>query len=161
MTSALGWLMPRHQRAGAGHLPRLLQAAQERVPGTSRLPIPEEMVLALVMTAVFILRSRGEPINMALALLVAHHCYLRPAELCRLTWAHVSLGAGQARERAALTLRPFEQCRASKTGEFDETVIVDLAFLVAAMRRLKACRPPHELLVPLGVRRLAALFDDA
>ena len=164
LSSALAWLLPRHQRTGAGHLPRLMQArtsSARRAPGLTRLPFPEEIAMALLMVVAYLLKNRGMPLDPAVMLALAFHCYLRPGELLRIQWRFVALGRGRHRGQFAVTLHPSELCRASKTGEFDETCMVELPWLVKALTLLKARRDPHALLVPVTGLALARLFQDA
>ena len=63
--------------------------------------------------------------------------------------------------RAALLLHPSEGSRASKTGEYDETVVVDDPQLVKALTRLKAVRPPNALLIGCLPEQFWLLFQEA
>ncbi len=66
--------------------------------------------------------------DMAVALLLQFVCYLRPGELMSLTpecFAAPSAHTRSGRCGWGLVLRPFEQGRAAKSGEFDEAVMID------------------------------------
>ena len=61
---------------------------------------------------------------------MAPHCYRRPGELSTLTWRRLAAASPQSGDRAVPTLRPLMGSHASKTGEFIETFIVDLTWLI-------------------------------
>ena len=136
-------------------------AAMSRAPGGIRLPYPEEVIYAIVMTVAWLLTSRGEPLDVALMLILAHHAYLRPGELRRVKWKYLTGGLGRQSARMALTLHPTELAKASKTGEFDETVILDLDWLVVALRKMQRCRDPEAFVVPGKARDMSRIFDEA
>ena len=86
---------------------------------------------------------------------------MRPGELGRLQWRWVSPGVGSDKSRAALLLHPIEGSRASKTGEFDETVIVDDPMLAIVLARLREKRAPGERLIDGEPDQFWALFTEA
>ena len=162
--SALAWLLPRFQRQGAGHLPRLSQArlsAAKRSPGQTRLPYPEPVIFALIMTVASLLQSRHMSLDPAIMLLVAHHCYLRPGELLRIRWKFPTSSLEPKLKRIAVTLHPTEASKSSKTGEYDETVIIDSPALVRILEPLILVRDPDAFLVPVKPKVLSDLFDEA
>ena len=73
----------------------------------------------------------------------------------------VSPGVGSDRSRAALLLHPGEGSQASKTGEYDETVIVDDPMLARALAKLKPMRAPGEPLIDGDPAEFWALFSVA
>ena len=162
LSSALAWLLPRHQRLGAGCLPRLYQAwkaAQMRAPGGTRLPYPEELVHAVTMVMAELAILRGVPLEVATMTYLCHHCYLRPSELRRLTWGY--LVPDQRRPVMVLTLHPAELQASSKSGEYDETVVVDERWLVDLLTMLKQRHRPTDPLLPIGGLEWQKLFGDA
>eukprot|EP00959_Pyramimonas_sp_CCMP1952_P311109 6510480-Pyramimonas_sp.AAC.1 len=65
---------------------------------------------------------------MAAWVVIAFHCYLRPSELGRVTPEMiVAPTPGTHISSWAIVLRPSEEEVSSKTREFDETVVFDLA----------------------------------
>ena len=83
------------------------------------------------------------------------------ALLGRLQRRWVSPGVGNDRSRAALLLHPGEGSRASKTGEYDETVIVDDPMLARVVARLKPKRAQGEPLIGGDPAEFWALFSVA
>eukprot|EP00974_Lingulodinium_polyedra_P032329 3113820-Lingulodinium_polyedra.AAC.1 len=84
-----------------------------------------------------------------MCVMLAHHCYLRPSELARLTWDQVVFapaGFGLPRDTCTVLLHPRELGRASKTREFDESLVVDLKWLARTLRRMKRQASPSALL---------------
>ena len=163
LLSALGWLLPRFQRQGQGHLPRLHQArtaAAKRSPGLSRLPQPEPVVLATAMAMAYLLCARSENLDPVLAFVLSHHCYLRPGEAARVRWRFI-VDDLQVTGRMVVTLHPAERRVPSKTGEYDETIAIDLPWLVRALRERKCQVPTDSLLLPGGPRGLQRLYDEA
>ena len=164
LMSALGWLLPRHQRQGTGALPRMHQArmaAIKRAPGGTRLPLPEEIVYALCMTICYIRCTRNENFNPAIALLLAYHCYLRPGELARIRWEYLVPSKTSLGSRTVVTLHPIERAAKSKTGDFDETVEVDLGFLAELLNAQRLLHRAGEPFLEGNTRKLQALLDEA
>ena len=165
VTSALGFLLPRHHRDGDGRLPRSHQArsaATRRAPGGTRYPYPEIVVYGLVMVMLYELAAAGLDCMPAVCVLLMHHCYLRPCEMVSLRWRYLVPAMVKGRMRVVATLHPLEQLKASKTGEFDETVVIDLpelvAFLVLRRQELNAVNGP---VLPLAMLKLFPLFERA
>ena len=164
VANALGWFLPKYQRQGTGCLPRLHQCkatAMRRAPGGTRLPLPEELVMAILMTIAFLGQSSRQAMDVCLALLVAHHCYLRPCELLRIHWKYVTIERGPTPKRAAITLHPSELWASSKTGEYDESVIVDEPWIVRALALRKRLHVDDDPICPVSGRLLQQAFDQA
>ena len=148
--SALGWALPQFSRWGMARLPRTRQsalAAERRSQLAVRLPLPRPIMCAVIMTMAYLLRANGLPLDMALAVWVGVHCYLRPGEIARLQWKWLVLGVGTELGQASVVLHPVEESRSSKTGEYDETVIIDDAGIVNAIRAMKKAQPRGPLVV--------------
>ena len=88
-------------------------------PGGNRHPVPEEFAFDL---AVFFLEK--DRLDLAMAVVLQQHCYLRPSELLGLTRAHVSFPAPGRYKRWALLLSPQELGERSKTHKTDESVLI-------------------------------------
>ena len=162
--SALGWLLPKFQKHGDGHLPRLAQsklAAERRSPGSTPLPLPEEFIYATVMIVAFLLEARGLPPDAAMGLMLAHHCYLRPGELSRVLWKMIVPGSGTHRHKAVVVLHPAEARKPSKTGEFDETVVIDLPWLATLILKRRLLRNANSRVVGIPMLLLQEIFKEA
>jgi len=112
-----------------GSLPRASRAAKgwrRLSPLWSRLPIPWE-VAALMATRML---NRGR-IESAFLTVLTFALYLRPSEALRLTVgslvAPIKVGP-LTRRFWCIVLHPRELDTPSKTGEFDETLVMDSAF---------------------------------
>lgn len=143
------------------HLPRARQTAaafRRRAPPTSRLPLPEGVVVAVAM----VMTIPGQE-QAALAILVAYHAYLRPGELARVLWAmvHPPAAAAGGPRWVSILLHPAELGVSSKTRQFDETISVDWPWLGQAMLRWKVRRPPGEALAGVPSATLSEWFRDA
>ena len=113
------------------------------------------------MSVAFLLHSKQQPMDAAIMMFLAHHCYLRPGELFRCKWRYLTRNASPSTQRMALTLHPAELQKPSKTGEFDETVVIDLPWLINVLDRVRKSRDGDSPLVPVAPRAMAALFDEA
>lgn len=85
----------------------------------------------------------------ALGVVLAHHAYLRPSELLLFQWQHVCPPG-----RASAVLHPRGDGISSKVRELDETLNVDLQWVVNVLGRSKQVRPSAETLVPQMFCRL-------
>ena len=113
------------------------------------------------MVMAYLERNRGRDVDAAIAAWTGAHAYLRPGELARLLFRWISMGSGSVQHHAALLLHPAEGSRASKTGEYDETVVVDDPVIVAALGRLKKIRPPNAPLIMHQPDDFWRLFREA
>ena len=100
---------------------RALRGWQKAVPCQSRLPLPWTALLAIID---MLLPSHWEE---AVAALLGFHCYLRPFELEGLQAQQLVAARGHAHGplRVGLVLAPQELGRASKTGQWEEAVVID------------------------------------
>ena len=165
LSSAVAWLLPQHQKQGTGALPRLAQsraAAMVCSPGGTRLPYPEEIIFGLLMTMCYLLENQGKGYWSVIGLMLAHHCYLRPGEIFSLTWRRIVAASPRSDDRAVLTLHPSEGSKASKTGEYDETVIIDLKWLSRLLCRMRREVSNFDLpVMDLPARVVQQVFEQA
>ena len=130
LASALAWAMPRYSRFGQMKLARVRQAsaAAGRCSGNDDNGLEGNEQ-----------RTRRGSCTVELGA----HAYLRPRKLARM-W--VTSDGNVSSDRAAVVLHPVEESKASKTGEYDETVIKDNAALVRALfqatRTAPSPKPP-------------------
>ncbi|CAK0801276.1 unnamed protein product [Prorocentrum cordatum] len=122
-------------------------ALRRLAPGESRLPVPESLLFVVANELI----AEGR-LQQGVAVSAAHHCYLRPGELSRITWRMIHPPVSASGPGATVTIvpRPFELGASSKVGEFDETVKVDWLPLAAALLRLRRIRPADERLAGIG-----------
>ena len=165
--AAVGHFFPQLGK-GSRALPRarrMLQGWSKVCPASARVPPPNCAVCALAVEMV-----RDQQVDMAVATLIAHQCYLRPDELHSLRRRDViAPQGGRGGEGCwSLLLGPVDLRRPTKTGIFDDSVLVDhptLLWLARHIARLKSCGDPEEPIWPFsraaygrqfakGVRRL-------
>ena len=93
----------------------------------------------------------------AVMALIKFLCYLRPGELldCAPADLVARLGSlGPALRHWGLVIRPQEVGHSTKTGEFDKSVLFDMAdfeWLAKPLQRLKHLRSSQPLLWPLSL----------
>ena len=161
--SALVWAQPSLGRPVRVALPRAHQAWkgwQLASPGSSRPPLP--WVVAAAMAAHLARRGQHEA---ALCLLLLFTLYLRPSECLALHQFQLleplpALGPGY--DRWSVLVHARELGRPGKTGEFDDTVVLDqpdLLWLDEPLRSLRAARAPGEPLWSLDYEDLRGLFN--
>lgn len=88
-------------------------------PGSMRLPVPEEVVFDFVQYFV-----NENLLNMAMAILLQTHCYLRPSECLSLTRQHVCFPATGRYSKWGLIIAPQELGVRTKTGHFEDSVVI-------------------------------------
>lgn len=165
--AAVGHFFPQLGK-GSRSLPRarrMLQGWSKVCPASARVPPPNCAVCALAVEM-----ARDRQVDMAVATLIAHQCYLRPDELHSLRRRDViAPQGGRGGEGCwSLLLGPVDLRRPTKTGIFDDSVLVDhpmLLWLGRHIARLKTCGDQEEPIWPFtraaygrqfakGVRRL-------
>ncbi|CAK0883778.1 unnamed protein product, partial [Prorocentrum cordatum] len=167
MLAALQWSDPRLGRDGSASLPaarQTLRGWRVLTPARARLPLPEELVAAIACELV--LMGQWEAAACAVLSMVF---YMRPGEWGRVLVRHAipPRAAGSlALRHWALLLHPHEgeDAKASKTAEFDESLVLDLdcdQWLSGVLHRLVAGRSGDEPLFRVGVAEFAALFRRA
>ncbi len=92
---------------------------KKQSPGSTRWPVPEEFTWDL---AHYFLQA--ENVEVAMALVLQQHCYLRPSEVLTLTRKHVSFPARGRYRKWGLLLAPDSLGQRTKTGQTDDTVMI-------------------------------------
>ena len=124
--AALKFFLPNVSRLGAGSLPRSHRALSSWTrlrPGRQRLPLPW-----IVMTAILGLLCHQGELVVAFALLLQFRTYLRPGVCDNLRVKQLiapTSAAGLSYQYWALNLSPVEDLVPGKTGEFDESIMLD------------------------------------
>ena len=118
-------------------------------PGSMRLPAPEEIVFDFAYAAL-----EEDRADIAMALLLQYDCYLRPSECLGLTKDHLAAPVGGRYRHWAIIIAPFELQQASKTGSYDDSILVadkpDRAWLSSALTMF--CKmSEHELFPNLNL----------
>ena len=166
LLAAFKFSHPEFGKWGDKRLPRSTQTLsgwRKRNPPRSRLPLPWE-AFAGILT--WIAETRGQPL-VAIALLLAFHAYLRPIDLFRLrVWQLVPpIARSRSATRWTLVLHPREDNAASKTGVFDESLILcDIplyAKLAPLLGRLVHGRHRDEPLVQMPRSQVLRLVAQA
>ena len=88
-------------------------------PGGMRLPAPEEFVLDFAYLAV----DQGN-LDIAFAMVLQYDTYIRPSECLGLKRSNVGFPAGGRYQAWSVVLAPFELGNATKTGTFDDSVLI-------------------------------------
>ena len=125
LCAAVKALYPRYSKSGDLKLPRFSRALagwSKLMPGESRWPVPWPLVAA---AAVWL--ARRKKTQEALALVLSFSGYLRPGEM--MTLRVMDLVAPPAyddgRGHWSLLIRPAGRGRSTKTGTFDDSIILD------------------------------------
>ena len=134
--SSVGYFQPQFAGAGRAHFPRA-KAAQagwkKLTPSRSRLPVTFEL-----MSAIFHVLAATGRLESGLVILLCFALYLRPSEPHRIKCKHVvpPQGGVSGTRHTTIVLNPYEDGRASKTHEYDESLLLDNQLLPALGRRL-------------------------
>ena len=88
-------------------------------PGRSRLPMPEECIFDVANDIL----DQGRT-DVAMAMILQYHCYLRPSEVLGLTKDHVAYPSVGKYSKWGLIIAPFDLGVASKNGAFDDAVLI-------------------------------------
>jgi hypothetical protein len=166
LLSALSFVRPSLGRPRDMCVPLAKQALRgwkKLAPGSSRSPLPWEFICGIAMLQI----AQGQW-DVALAILIGTVFYLRPGELLGLRVRHAVPPlpeAGPRHRRWSLVLHEFagEGSRPSKTGVFDECLILDLPkhqFLGAGLQRLTANREAQAALFQCTPAQLAAALKE-
>ena len=134
--SSVGFYRPQYSGVGRTSFPRA-KAAQagwkKLTPSRSRLPVTFELMAAIFHT----LWAMGR-LESGLVILLCFALYLRPSEAHRVKCKHVVPPSGgfSGTRHATVILNPYEDGRASKTHEYDESLLLDCSLLPSLGRRL-------------------------
>ncbi|CAK0903488.1 unnamed protein product [Prorocentrum cordatum] len=139
--------LPAFGKSGGRSLPRAgqsLRGWRRLAPGRARLPLPWEAVALLAEQLVL-----DGYWTTAVLVVLSFHCYFRPSGGFKLKREMmVPPLRGSRYGNWSLVLHPFEFTVASKTHQFDETVVVDAPdfklLLDPALAWLRACTPPQQ-----------------
>ena len=123
--AAVKALYPRYSKSGDLKLPRFSRALAgwaKLMPGESRWPVPWPLVAA---AAVWLARRKKSP--EALALVLSFSGYLRPGEMITLRVMDLVAPPEYDNHRGhwSLLIRPASRGRSTKTGTFDDSLILD------------------------------------
>jgi hypothetical protein len=127
-----------------------------------RLPLPWQVVCAWASALVSL--GRGD---MALAMVLAFDAYLRPCELLALKVASLLppvCGASGTMAAWSLTVFSYENGRPSKTGHFNDSIVLDSptrSFLGPLLARLQVGRLPSAPLFTFSYEEWARLAKAA
>ena len=156
------WVLPRLRGPQRQAFPQFMKAFagwRRLHPLRSRSPAPWEVV---VEVARLLLLSRRH--QMALAAVLMSETYLRPSELLALTAQQVvwpTPGAAGAAGQLTLVVHASELGIASKVGEYDPSICLDLPrqlWLLPYLRRLCSRLAPSDPLFDFGYSDFAACF---
>ena len=124
IVASLIYSSPMLSRLGKASLPRgarALRGFRKLAPGASRAPLPWVGVAAMIGAAF----NTGQE-RFALALLIQFIAYLRPAEVLKIEAQHVVAPvSGSGVRWWGLLLSPEEEGRPGKTGQTDESLLLD------------------------------------
>ena len=161
--AAIGWALPHFSRHGSGELPQTKQAVQGFIklsPARTRLPLPPS-VMSLIAFHMVALGFR----TAATMMLVGVSAYLRPGELVNLRGSQlVPPSKGGMTSSWGLSLHPQEMQKPSKTGQFNDTVLLDNPhhrFLQGPLARIKKATNDSDFLMGLTVTEFTAAFHRA
>ena len=102
---------------------KALKAWRKRCPPAMRLPVPEEIIFALGTKLI-----EQNHLNTAIAMALQFHTYMRPSEV--ITLQHHQLcppvkGGMHAYDQWAVILAPQDLKTTTKTGEVDDSILID------------------------------------
>ena len=161
LIAAIAFFLPAFGKYGRSGLPRAarsLRGWRKLMPPLTRLPLPWLPFLAIVH------RIMAISWEAAICLLLTYHCYLRPMESESLTagqvvWAHSA--DGQRVHQLGLILAPMHLAKATKTGQWEEAVLVDqMPEIILPLIWLKSQRAANDCLWPFRPGHLAALLRE-
>ena len=117
------------------------------------------------MFAICMALAAAGHLRVALSVITAHHCYLRPGESAGVLLSRIfPSGAGASTgQLASILLHPVENRKSSKTREFDESIIVDWPWLAQRLLQLRRARRAHGSQTIAGVPQvtIARVFKVA
>ena len=152
---------PRFSKRGEGKLPRCYRALagwRKKCPSRSRSPLPLAFWTAIACN----LAQRGF-VRMAVLTLLLVDGYLRPCDAFPLTASQLLPPATGIARTWALLLFPSEIGATSKTGESDDTILLDSAHLqwLNPVWQVLHDQEPDALLFPFGYAMYTTEFKKA
>ena len=124
-----------------------LKGYRRSAPGMSRGPLPWVAAAAMMGVAM-----AGKDEEFAVMLVVQYVPHLRPSELCNLTAGQVIRPLQESGASSwALLLAPQEELKTSKTGEFQESVLLERHLSVALGKILTRYTADKAATTPSGV----------
>eukprot|EP00438_Fugacium_kawagutii_P014872 Skav225061 [mRNA] locus=scaffold2293:20241:21200:- [translate_table: standard] len=140
-----------------------LKAWRRRVPATARVPVPEEVILALGQ----IFLEQGH-LQAAVALALQYDTYMRPSEVLSLTFSQVLPPGPRCSERYqkwGILLAPQTVGKPTKTMELDVSILVgDISrpWLHTMLRSYSTRTSPSSKMFPdLDLSRYERIFSAA
>jgi len=152
---------PDFSRYGSQKLPRTYRALKgwrRLSPGTSRKAWP----LAVWCAVVSEMKRLGQ-LQMALFTMLGLSSYSRPSELLRCRVFSLVRPAPSVTEHWCLLLNPEEHPARSKTGTFDDSLVLDSAYLrpwSAPLMRQLTSRPNNQMLWDFDYGQYAKVFGQ-
>ena len=146
---------PEFNRFGSSRLPhsyRALKGWRKLAPGSSRKAFP-----LAVWAAISVEMVRQNCLRMALFTMTCVSAYTRPSELFRCKTGSLIPPTSQVTEHWSLLLNPEELKPRSKTGEFDDSILLDSRFLkpwASTLYKELHKQPPQQLLMGLQLSEL-------
>ena len=140
---------------------RAIQGWRKLHPNGMRSPWPFPAVCGVAIE----MHRRGAK-DMAMATILAVDTYLRPGELSRLASKSVILprpSLGPDYHHASLLVHPWSHGRASKTGQFDESILLDSPsrpWLSKAVVQLKSKAPARGPLLPFSYEAWVVMWQQ-
>ncbi|CAK0810365.1 unnamed protein product, partial [Prorocentrum cordatum] len=119
---------PEFSRVGISKMPRAwrcLKGWRRLTPGRSRKPAPLPVWCGIAVEF-----ARRGMLAMGLAVMIGVSCYLRPSELLNLTSDNLVAPASPVSQYWSLLLHPSEGEKRSKTGDADDSLIIDSAYML-------------------------------
>ncbi|CAK0903612.1 unnamed protein product [Prorocentrum cordatum] len=167
LMAAIAWADPRLGRVGGHGLPLSRQALKgwrNLTPAASRLPLPAEVVFAIAMELLVM-----DCWDMALCTMLSLVFLMRPGDWRTVRVEHLAppaAGGSRGLARWSLVLHPVEDegSLPSKTGEFDESLLLDLdedQWLAPLCQRLVLGRDPQEPLFAFSQAEFTRCFKMA
>ena len=151
------FFLPVYSPTGRLTLPRAgraLKGWKKAMPGSTRRPLLWSVRCGIALDLA--LRQLGA---MALCWLIMIDAYLRPSEACELRVAQViPRQAGKGLGKTALHLNPDYMQRLSKTGELDESVLINRDWLGQLLESYAKQRPQEGRLWPFLLPELRKEF---
>ena len=110
-------------------VPRPISFAAPRIPwlggGSNNPDDPVFLCRRSAFSTWLVLCLNAGHLDLAMAMVLQYHCYLRPTEVLTLTKDHVAFPSVGRYRKWGLVISPFEIGVASKNGSFDDAVVIN------------------------------------